>query len=165
VYGRLGPDWRSSRAGALVAGPIAWVALGSVRPGQASSLYAPSRGLAPFVKGLAVVDPGQPVKVSVPAREQNRLSLDYTHIEPRSERPQTDQQLLRVSDGASTVTFKPCPRDAWPDGRTQFAGGFIVSGAQCAELDIQTVGSANRLRRYLAFGTQTRTCGGKSVHS
>lgn len=157
VYGQLAAGWRSPRQGALVAGPIAWVALSRVLPGS-KSMYAPSHGLAPAVKALAVVNPGRGVTVSVPVGERGRLSLDYTSIAPRSQK----QGLFRVSDGASVVKFKPCPAAQYPGGRTQFAGGFIVSGAQCAELDIQPVGSPTRTRRNVSFGTPPRSCARRS---
>lgn len=156
VYGQLAAGWRSPRHGALVAGPIAWV-IGFVGH-QPSSAYAPSHGLAPGVKALAVVNAGPGVTVSVPAGERNRLSLDYTDVQPRSP---AGGAAYRVSDGASA--FRPCARGqglVGPDGRTQFAGGFIVSGAQCAELDIQPVASTVRMRRYIPFG---RSCSTRSA--
>lgn len=140
VSGALSRDWRSSRAGTIVAGPIAWVYLR-----QAANTVALKRGH--FVKALAVVNPGQDVTVTVPRRERARLSLDYTSIAPRSR--------FRLSDGSSSVTFKPCPNPPQLDvagGLSQFAGGFIVSGPQCAEVDVQAQGAATPVRRYIALG-------------
>ena len=151
VYGPLGGNWRSPGQGTVVAGPIAWVGLFGYAREQPPWTYQPRRGLAPAVKALAVVNPGRAVTVSVPPAERGRVSLDYTYIQPRAQT--AGGSLFRVSDGASAVTFKPCPPTIWPGGRTQFAGGFIVQGAQCAEVDIQVAGSRTRMRRYIPFGT------------
>jgi hypothetical protein len=52
----------------------------------------------------------------------------------------------------SSVTFHPCPG---PAGQTQFDGGFIVVGPQCAEIEIRRNGRATKLLR-VPFG---RRCG------
>jgi hypothetical protein len=156
VYGQLAPDWRSPKRGTVVAGPIAWPYLRANR--SAASTFAPDRGLAPGEKALAVVDVGSSIIVSIPRRERARLSLDYTNLSPRSVRG--DQRaLFRVSDGASSVTFRPCTRAESMDRKTtQFAGGFIVKGAQCAEIDIRVTGTMDRFRRYIPFGVPARRC-------
>jgi hypothetical protein len=150
VYGQLGRHWRDPKS-TLVAGPLALASLlGYVRRAPAST-YDSSHGLAPQIKALAVVDAGRAVRLSVPARERDRLSLDYTYVHSVAG---TDK--YRVSAGASNVTFKPCAASRYPGGRTQFAGGFIVKGAQCAEIDVQPLGSPTATRRHVPFGHSCR---------
>lgn len=154
VYGQLASGWRSAAQGTVVAGPIAWPYVRAYSRSR-KSLFAPTHGLAPAEKVLAVVDAGSSVRVTVPERERGRLSLDYTNRQPAGS---GSRALYPVSSGASTVVFRPCPRSHWPGGRTQFAGGFVVNGAQCAEVDVR----ANRgpvLRRYIPFGVPDRGCG------
>lgn len=149
VYGDLAAGWRSPRQGAVIVGPIAWPYLSTYSKARPSS-FASSHGLAPAVKALAVVNPGAQVTVSVPASERHRLSLDYTSVQPRA---QTGNAVFRISDGASAITFTPCP-----GAQTQFAGGFIASGAQYAALDVETAGNPTLVRRYIALGVPRRSC-------
>lgn len=145
VSGQLGRNWRSGRAGTVVAGPLAWVYLRrNINPMAINRSH--------FIQALAVVNPGQRTTVTIPARERTRLSLDYTSVQPRSR--------FRVSQGASSVTFKPCPNPPQLEvaGRfSQFAGGFIVSGPQCAEVDVKPAFNPRIIRRYLPLG---RSCPG-----
>jgi hypothetical protein len=163
VYGQMGPDWRSSANGTLVAGPIAWPVLrwlatdsgaGYVPP---ASSYAPRDGLATSVKALVAVNAGSVVRVRIPASERTRLSLDYTYIQTgRSTRQGT---YFRVADGASQVTFKACSLAQNPTGQpSQFAGAFIVAGAQCARIDIYTSTNNRPLVRQIPFGVPGRSC-------
>lgn len=124
VSGQLPAGWRSSRAGTVVTGPVAWLFLVHEKASQAQISRT---GL---VQALAVVDPGRDVTVSVPHSEAGSLSLDYTDISPRSH--------FRLSDGVSAVTFRPCPG---PVGQTQFDGGFVLTRARCAALSVHVVGS------------------------
>lgn len=139
VIGQLRPGWRGSRTGTVVAGPVAWVYLGG-----AANQAAINR--SHFVQSMAVVNPGPDVTVSIPRSERREISLDYTSVQPRSR--------FYLSQGASSVTFKPCARlrnhPAGP-GR-QFLGGFIVSRAQCAEIDVHVAGSATTIQREVALG-------------
>lgn len=130
ISGQLPSGWRRRSAGAVVAGPIAWYA---VR--QNANHVAISR--SHFVEAIAVVDPQRSVTVSIPPAEQGRLSLDYTSVSPR--------RRFHLSQGAGSVTFKPC---SGPVGQTQFDGGFIVAGPQCAEVEIRPAGEAPLLARF-----------------
>ena len=147
VHGGLG-GWRTA-PGTVLAGPVAWPSF--VTP-RLRSFYGPHNGLAVFVKGLLVVQPGHVATVRIPAGERSRLALYYGGtFAPRAQ--WHDATWFRVSDGALEITFKACPRGDW----TQFAGGFLVRGAQCAVVEVRARGSARWLRRRIAFGR--RTCG------
>ena len=116
--------------------------------------YAPRHGLAPSQKALVVLNAGAVVRVSIPANERARLSLDYTYIQPRD-----SAGRHRVADGASQVTFKACaPGSNAGDTLSLFDGGFIVAGAQCALVDIYTSASSQPLRRQIPFGVPGRSC-------
>lgn len=131
VAGQLPADWRSARAGTVVADPIAWYGLyPSAKPGR----FTGSQGL---IEGLAVVNPGRAVTVSILPDERGRLSLDYTSVAPRTR--------FRLSDGVSSVTFRPC---VGPVGTTQFDGGFIIKGPLCAEVVVRATGRAAELVRF-----------------
>lgn len=150
VYGPL-DGWRNARS-TVRAGPVAWPYFGAPR---ARSSYGPHRGLAVFVKGLLVVEPGRSAIVRVPARERSRLSLYYgTEFNPRAN--WHGRSWFRVPDGAAAITFKACPRGR-AAGWTQFAGGFIVRGPQCAAVEVKARGSARWQRRRISFGAGT--CG------
>jgi hypothetical protein len=118
--GGLPPGWRSPAVGTIVGGPIAW-------PGHGRAVYpsgelGPHRGLAYGVKAIVEVTDRAVVRVVIPANEHARLSLDYTQVPPRDPR----QNLYRVADGASQVTFKACSPAAGWGPQTQYAGGFLV---------------------------------------
>ena len=156
----MASGWRSPANGTLVAGPLAWPYLrhlatdaGAPFPHPAS--YAPTHGLAPSVKALVLVNAGTSVRVSIPASERGRLSLDYTYIQTL--RSLNNGEYLRVADGASQVTFRACARGPGV-GPTQFAGGIIVAGAQCARIDIYTSAGNRPLVRQIPFGVPGRTC-------
>ena len=161
VYGQMASGWRSSSKGTLVAGPIAWpylreLATDSGAPYVAPpASYAPAHGLAPSVKALVIVNAGATVRVRIPANERARLSLDYTYIQTL--RSMNHGEYLRVVDGASQVTFRACARGPGV-GPTQFAGGIIVAGAQCARIDIYTSASNRPLVRQIPFGVPGRSC-------
>ena len=146
----LPPGWRSTSAGTIVAGPIAWLYLGRAGPHLVD--LTPRDGFAPAVKAMVEVTGGAIGRVVIPANERARLSLDYTSVPPRDAR----QDLFRVADGASQVTFKACsPGFGSP---TQFAGGFIVAGAQCARVDIYTSANGLPIRRQIPFGVPAHSC-------
>jgi hypothetical protein len=160
VYGQMASGWRSPANGTLIAGPLAWPYLrdiatdsGAAFPHPAS--YAPYHGLAPSVKALVLVNAGTTVRVSIPANERTRLSLDYTYIPTL--RAMNNGVYLRVADGASQVTFRACARGPGV-GPTQFAGGIIVAGAQCARIDIYTSPSKRPLVRQIPFGVRGHIC-------
>lgn len=147
----LAAGWRNPSTGAIVAGPIAWPYLRLLADHSGS--LAPLHGLAPGVKALIVVTAGAVVRVVIPANERARLSLDYSYIPPRDAR----QNLFRVADGASQVTFKACS-SSYEGPQTEFAGGFLVAGAQCARIDIYTSTSNRPLVRQIPFGVPGRSC-------
>jgi hypothetical protein len=148
VYGQLGANWRSARAGTVVVGPIAW-------PYLRLEVNQVAIGRSHFVKALVVVNPGRAVTLSIPisspTSERSRVSLDYTNISPRSR--------FYVSQGANSVTFKPC---ASPAGQRQFAGGFIVAGPQCAAVNVHAAGSSTSFLRFIPLG---RSCDGSEART
>ena len=156
----MGPDWRSPANGTLIAGPIAWPVLRLLATdsgGPPAASYAPYHGLATSVKALVAVNAGTVVRVRVPASERTRLSLDYTYIQ--TGRNTSQGTYFRVTDGASQVTFKACSLAQSPTGQpSQFAGAFIVAGAQCARIDIYTRSSSRPLRRQIPFGVPSPSC-------
>jgi hypothetical protein len=150
VYGPL-DHWRSARSSVL-AGPAGWPYLRRSLGGPA---YGPHKGLAVFVKGLFVVERRHTVRIRIPRDERERLSLYYGKaFEPRTQ--WHGETWFRVSDGAAAVTFTAC-RSGSGRGGSQFAGGFLVRGSQCAVVEVRLRGSARWLRRRLAFGKGT--CG------
>jgi len=154
--------WPRPYANTIVAGPLAWpglryVATDSGLPGGAPppASYAPQQGFATAVKALVAVDDGGVVRVSIPATERGRLSLDYTYIQPRNpNRPDP----YRVADGAREVTFRACAPGSNDAPSTLYAGGFIVAGAQCARIDIYASVSDPPLRRQIPFGVPGSSC-------
>ena len=160
VYGQMGPHWRSPANGTLIAGPIAWSVVRSLATdsgGPPPASYAPYHGLAGSVKALVAVNAGTVVRVRIPASERTRLALDYTYIQ--TGRNTKQGTYFRVADGASQVTFKACSLAQNPTGQpSQFAGGFIVAGAQCARIDIYTSNSSRPLVRQIPFGVPSRSC-------
>lgn len=148
----LPAGWRRPSNGTIVGGPIAWRALG--RATYAAGELAPRHGLGHGVKAIAEVTAGAVVRVVIPANERTRLSLNYTNVSPRDAR----QNLYGVADGARQVTFKACSAGYGDGPQTQFAGGFIVAGAQCARIDIYTSASNQPIRRRIPFGVPARSC-------
>jgi hypothetical protein len=153
VYGEgINP---SAREDAVVAGPLTLII-------QAGWMDRPPRAFArePVLKVLAIVRAGERVTLVVPGDERESLSLLYDVSEPGPRRP------LRLSDGTSSVRFSACtksgewiPGERYPDPRqTQFNGGFFVSGAHCAAVDVWAEGEEDPLRRWLPLGTGRRPC-------
>jgi hypothetical protein len=156
----MASGWRSPANGTLVAGPLAWpylrnIATDSGAPFPHPASYAPYHGLAPSVKALVLVNAGTTVRVSIPANERTRLSLDYTYIQTL--RPVNNGSYMPVTDGASQVTFRACAPGPGV-GPTQFAGGIIVAGAQCARINIYTSANNRPLVRQIPFGVPGHTC-------
>ena len=160
VYGQMGPHWRSPANGTLIAGPIAWPVLRLLATdsgGPPAASYAPYHGLATSVKALVAVNAGTVVRVQIPASERTRLSLDYTYIQ--TGRSTNRGTYFRIADGASQVTFKACSLAQSPTGQpSQFAGAFVVAGAQCARIDIYASASNRTLVRQIPFGVPARSC-------
>jgi len=151
VYGPLG-TWRTA-PNAVVAGPVGWPYL--LTPPPSHAVYGPHEGLALFAKALLAIEPGRTATIRIPANERSRLSLYYRKtFDPR--RQWHGAGLFRVSDGSAEITFEACPRGPGSEW-TQFAGGFLVRGAQCGVVEVKARGSARWLRRRIPFGK--RTCG------
>jgi hypothetical protein len=153
VLGPTSPGWLSPSNGTLVAGPIAWPVLRRYAGSLPAAGLAPRDGLAPAVKALVGVAIGTVVRVSVPASERTRLSLYYITADPRNAAGH-----YRVADGERDVTFDACAPGPGVARTTQFAGYFIVAGAQCARIDIYTTASRQPLRRQIPFGVPQRSC-------
>jgi hypothetical protein len=151
--------WPRPFAQTIVAGPIAWPGIetlatgASGRGGPPAPTYSPRQGLAFAQDNLAAVTDGAVVRLSIPAGERGRLSLDYTYLPPRN------GGRFRVADGASQVTFHGCPPGSNDAPSSLFEGGFIVAGAQCAEVDVYAGASNSRpLVRRIPFGVPRRAC-------
>ena len=153
VFAPTSPGWLSPSNGTLVAGPIAWPVLRRYAASLASASLAPRDGLALSVKALVGVRIGTVVRVGVPVSERTRLSLYYITSDPRNA-----AGYYRVADGEREVTFDACAPGPGVAQTTQFAGYFIVAGAQCARIDIYTSTSRQPLRRQIPFGVPQRSC-------
>jgi hypothetical protein len=148
IYGDLGLDWRDR---SVVVGPIAFVGL----PGTAT---APRRDFEPLegggfrsIKALAVVDQGAEVTVTIAPEDRAHVSLLY---DPSAFK---DLNAYSIADGEGAVTFRACAKGeespvGAPDGPTQFNGGFVVDGPQCAALDVLIAGRGLPKRVNVAFG-------------
>jgi hypothetical protein len=152
VFGMLARGWRDD---ALVIGPLAFAYLPSFASPKSRHLFRAPGGRYRGQKVLAIVETGPDVTVRVPAWEQDRLSLLYGPAGSKLGR-------FNVSEGESSVRFVPCNRGESPFGtspilqrETQFNGGFIVAGAQCAALDI-SVGDGASQRVWVSFGMGRR---------
>jgi hypothetical protein len=145
VYGPLGGHWQ--RAG-IISGPIGFVGLKTARE-EPRRDFARHPGGWGGAKVVAVVNPGAQVTVSLPSFELRRLALLY---DPSAFKA---SGLYSLSDGEPSVTFRACmPGQPGPfgfSGPTQFNGGFIVAGAQCAVLDVAQPGDLTRTV-HVAFG-------------
>lgn len=153
VFGPTSPGWLSPSNGTLVAGPIAWPLLRRYAASLASAGLAPRDGLARSVKALVGVTIGTVVRVSVPASERTRLSLYYITADPRNA-----AGYYRVADGEREVTFDACAPGPGVPHTTQFAGYFIVAGAQCARINIYAGTTSRPLRRQIPFGVPQNSC-------
>lgn len=135
--------------GTVIAGPVAWPALRRMTPRSARA-YRPYQGLARFLKLLILVKHGAPTTLTIPARERSRLALYYgTYGAPRS--TWHGISWYRLSDGQTALTLQPCPRTQTGGTWTQFAGGLLIEGAQCATVNISR-GSSRQLHPRLALG-------------
>jgi hypothetical protein len=147
----LPKGWRQS-PDTLSAGPIAWLGLG--RPNYGRNAVEPHGSLAPAVKAMLTIRDGTRARVVIPTDERTRLSLDYNDAVPQNAR----LNLYRVNEGTAAVTFAACSRTAAGASRTNFAGGFIVAGPQCARIAIYPGGSGQPTWRRVAFGVPARGC-------
>lgn len=124
-------------------------------PGAATR---PRRDFAPLedggfvsVKALVVVDRGAEVTLMIPSvTERAHVALLY---DPSSFK---DFNSYQLSDGEAVVIFQACPEgDGQFSGPTQFNGGFIVDGPQCATLDVLDAHTGLLKRVNIAFGRGT----------
>jgi hypothetical protein len=138
VSGNLPADWQQY---AVAAGPLTlyyWNASTLANP-KAYNARAPNR-YGP-IKVLALVRGLMSVTLSVPFSERRNVALVYG---PPSEWRDT----MRVSDGHAATTFRGCSDSEV----TQFNGGFIVAGTQCATFDVQVAARPDALKLAVPFG-------------
>jgi streptogramin lyase len=151
VYGQLGNGWQRD---SVVVGPIAFAGLraAAVEPHKS---FAHHRGGWGGTKTIVVVSEGKAVTVSIPPSERGRLALLYD-----SSAFKLSGGWYSPSEGEQAVTFRACEPGQSPyrafgaKGATQFAGGFIVAGAQCASLDVTAAGEPTKHVR-IPFGKDT----------
>ena len=123
VYGDLGPAWQRR---SLVAGPIAFVGLGSDGVVPAGALDEGPAGVT-TLKVLAVVATRTRVRVSVRS-PVHRVALLYDDA---------NFDARTIAGGERAVVFPACRGGATPFGGRpgmQFNGGFLVRGRVCARL-------------------------------
>jgi hypothetical protein len=137
VFGTLGSNWREN---ATRAGPLSWLGVSGYATDPPAT-FAEREGHYLFKKALAVVEPGALVKVEVPENERDRLSLYYSASGTRPD------NLYEIGEGKPTWAFRACE-----ERPTQFNGGFIVGGAQCAALDVFMEGEWKPVHVFLPFG-------------
>jgi hypothetical protein len=143
VFGTLASDWRQH---ATIAGPLAWLGI-SGYAADPPATFAVQDGRYLFKKALAVVERGALVKIVVPESERPRLSLFYSASGTRPD------NLYAIAEGKASWALRACE-----DTETQFNGGFIVGGAQCAALDVFVKGKSQPIRVFIPFGTGKRPC-------
>jgi hypothetical protein len=130
VGGSLPAGWQSST---IHSGALTLFSFGQVRAGGRESTLS-SSDLSPVrdVKMLALVRPGSVVTISVPPDEQTRLALAYA----------VGQAPTGVADGYRSATFVACNEPSGVGSRaagwTQFNGGLLAAGPQCATLDVHS---------------------------
>jgi hypothetical protein len=126
VYGDLGPGWQRR---SIVAGPIAFVGLGSEGVIGAGALHPGPAGFT-TLKVLAVVATRTRVRVSVRS-PVHRVALLYDAA---------DFHAHTIAGGERAVVFPACRGGATPFGGRpgmQFNGGFLVRGRACARLVVR----------------------------
>src|SRR5205809_4769012 len=140
VYGDLGFDWRDR---SVVVGAIAFVGLPFAATAPRSD-FTPDKGGFKRVKALAVVDRGTEVTVIIPPDERGHVALVYDPAAFDS---------TQIADGETSVNFHACGKgEGGFPGPTQFNGGFIVDGPQCATIDVLNAANGLWKRVNVAFG-------------
>jgi len=130
VGGSLPAGWQSS---AIHSGALTLFSFGQVRAGGRESTLS-SSDLRPVrdMKMLALVRPGSVVTISVPPDERTRLALAYA----------VGQAPTDVAGGYRSTTFVACKEPSGVGsgaaGWTQFNGGLLAAGPQCATLDVHS---------------------------
>jgi hypothetical protein len=145
VYGDLGKNWRK-RPGAIVVGPIAFPAVFAPSAKAPASLFAPLRGRYLAQKVLLVVSARVSVRLVIPRRELNHLRLFYDQA---AWKRADSHGRYRLADGNAATVFHACAAE------TQFNGGFLVAGRQCARVLVYVGRHARPLTARLPFG---RSC-------
>jgi hypothetical protein len=142
VYGHLGRNWRR-RTGTVVVGPIAFPDLFAPSRTAPASLFAPVHGRYLAQKVLLVVKAKKTVRLVIPADEATHLRLLYDLAAwKRADR----HGRYRLADGSTAAVFHACPSE------TQFNGGFLVAGRQCARVLVYVRGRTRPLTARLTFG-------------
>jgi hypothetical protein len=139
VSGRLPPDWQQYT---VTAGPLTlyyWNG-STLTDANAFAPSAPARYKP--IKILALVRGAAAVTLSVPLDERRKVALVYG-------RPSEWRTTMRVSDGRAATSFRACPEL----NETQFNGGFVVAGVQCARFDVHVEGRSEPLSLAVPFGT------------
>jgi hypothetical protein len=142
VYGDLGRNWRR-RTGTIVVGPIAFPDLFAPSRTAPASLFAPVHGRYLAQKVLLVVKAKMTVRLVIPAREATHLRLLY---DPAAWKRADRHGRYRLADGSTAAVFHACPNE------TQFNGGFLVVGRQCARVLVYVGRRTRPLTARLTFG-------------
>jgi hypothetical protein len=142
VSGDLGKDWRK-RPGTIVVGPIAFPDLFAPSRTSPASLFAPVHGRYLAQKVLLVVNAKITVRLVIPASELMRLRLLY---DPGAWNRADVRGRYRLTTGTAAAIFKACPTE------TQFNGGFLVAGRQCARVLVYVGRRGQPLAARLPFG-------------
>lgn len=145
VGGSLPSGWQSS---SIHSGALTLFSFGqALARGRESTL--PPSDLRPIgdVKMLALVRPGSVVTMSVPPDEHTRLALAYA----------VGQSPTAVAGGYRSTTFVACNQPSGAGsgaaGWTQFNGGLVAAGPQCATLEVHS-DQTPRQEIVLALGTR-----------
>lgn len=144
-YGR--PRLTDSRRLDVVAGPARFVSVRVVAR-QPRRWMLPTDG-RDFVRKIPlVIARGATVRIEVPPRDREHVSLVYTRAAERAD---------RVSGGDAALEFQPCDQA----GGSWWSGGVRVDGPRCVRLDVVREGSRDSVR--LPFGRGT--CGDAPARS
>jgi hypothetical protein len=139
VYGDLGKNWRRN-PGTIIVGPVAFPNIFAASSRESASTFAPRRGRYPAQKVLLVLARNTTVRLVIPADERRRLRLLY---DPGAWNPTGN---YRLSEGNESTVFHACATE------TQFNGGLIVAGPQCARVLVYVARQARPLAARLPFG-------------
>lgn len=140
AYGDLGVRWRER---AVIAGPVAFAGL---RPGYRFARSAPAGQGWPH-KVLVVVDPRRSATLRIASASAGNAALGFHDLRFEGGGP------VPLAEGTRSVRFAACgetpSREQWNRG-TQFPGYFLVRGARCVRVEIET--PTRTYRRTLRFG-------------
>jgi hypothetical protein len=137
--GELPADWRRR---SIEVGPIALYPM----PAPAPTRVRGRPGRFRPVKVLVIVRPGERLTLHVPPAMRPFVGLLYGH----GARFGSYRPAVRPRDGLTAVTFDSCAEGRYPDDH--FGGGFAVSRAICAHLEVQLPGRADPLPLDVPFG-------------